>query len=51
MARDQALSGWTMLTVLEMRQKYKTVLTVDGGHTTVITARTSPSVACRPMVR
>lgn len=36
MAMGQALYGWTMLTVQEVRQKYKTVHTVDGVHTIVI---------------
>lgn len=42
MARGQVLSGWTMLTVQEVRQKYKTVHTVDEGHSKDV------SISCLP---
>lgn len=39
MAKEQVLSGWTMLPVWELRQELKIVTIVGGGLTTVVMER------------
>lgn len=50
MGRDLVLSGWTMLTVMELRQGLRTVGIMPGDLTTVTIMRMFLSAAIPPMV-
>lgn len=47
MAKDQVLSGWTMLTVWDLRHELRIVPMVDGVLTTVVMKRIYPSAVSR----